>query len=177
LRAADHETGRASFLRGWPFDASRIRRDARTAPKRRVAASTRIVALPPWNPGGRSVGILDGHNLVIPRSARNPSGALHLIDYLTSREQIRKDALGDSQIPVLKALRRDPAVRAQATVRAVDKTTVLSRPAIPQYAKVSNIISSGALTILRRPDDRALAASELRAMQRRAQRVLDNGSP
>ena len=172
-----YETGRASFLRAWPFVASRLHREARTAPRRRVAANTRIVALPPWNPGGRRVGILDGRNLVIPRAARNPSGALHLIDYLTSPEQVREDALENSRIPVLEAVGHDPAVRAQATVRAVDKTMVLSRPAIPRYAEVSKIISSGVLTVLRRPDDRALAASELRAMQRRAQRVLDNGSP
>jgi ABC-type glycerol-3-phosphate transport system substrate-binding protein len=172
-----YETGRVSFLRGWPFVATRIHRDARTAPKRRVAAHTKIVALPPWKPGGRRVGILDGHNLVIPRSAPNPSGALHLIDYLTSLKQVRKDAVEDSQIPVLKALGLDPAVQARATVRAVENTTVISPPAISQYAEVSKVISSGILTILRRTDERALAASELRVMNRRAQRTLDNGSP
>jgi multiple sugar transport system substrate-binding protein len=172
-----YESGRASFLRGWPFVAARMREDARKAPALRVAADrTRIVPLPPWHVGGRRVGVLGGRNLVIPRGAHNPSAALRLIDFLTSPAQVRKDAREASQIPVLKAVARDPDVRNGALLKAVNETTVVSRPSIPRYAQVSRIISSGIGSVLRRPAEPALVADTLRAIDRDVQRVLDRGS-
>jgi multiple sugar transport system substrate-binding protein len=173
-----YESGRASFLRGWPFVAARIRDDAGVGRvQRATAANTKIVSLPPWKPGGRSIGVLGGHNLVIPRSARNPSAALHLIAFLTSAEQVRKDEREDAQVPVLRSVASEPALQNRALLNAVERTSVMLRPPIPQYAEVSRIISDGVGAVLRGPSDLASIHYKLRAIDRDVQRVLDHGSP
>lgn len=157
------ERGRALLMRNWPFAAARIRRDARieeekarapSAPqwRRRDAAAMRktahaftVVPLPPWNRGDPSVAILGGHDLVIPRNAANPRAALRLIDFLTSFEQVRRDARHFSQFPVLESLASDPdIVNREKTLTAIrDTDRVEPRPVIANYADVSKIISDG----------------------------------
>jgi multiple sugar transport system substrate-binding protein len=173
-----YESGRASFLRGWPFVAARIRDGAGAGrAQRATAANTKIVPLPPWKPGGKSIGVLGGHNLVIPRSARNPSAALHLIAFLTSAEQVRKDEREDAQVPVLRSVASEPALQNRALLNAVERTSVMLRPPIPQYAEVSRIISNGVDAVFRGPADLASIRDRLRVIDRDVQRVLDHGSP
>ena len=174
---AVYERGRASFLRGWPFVAARIRADAGAdADRRAAAANTAIVALPPWSAGGASVGVLGGHNLVIPHSARNPSAALHLVEFLTSAGQVRKDVAEDSQLPVRKDVAMDAAVRKRPVVRAIEATRVVARPTLTRYAAVSRIISRGVTAILERSTKASIRAA-LKELQRDVQRELDAGQP
>jgi len=173
-----YELGRASFIRGWPFVAARLRDDAGGGrARRRTAVNTKIVPLPPWNPGGESIGVLGGHNLVIPRSARNPSAALHLIAFLTSIEQVRRDQRDGSQLPVLRGLADDAAPKNRALLSAIKATKVVSRPSIPRYAAVSRIISDGVEAALDGPADLSSSRDALRTIDREVQRVLDSGSP
>jgi multiple sugar transport system substrate-binding protein len=176
-----YELGRATFLRGWPYVAARLHNDEETTgrsaqTRRRTAAHTKIVALPPWNPGGQRVAVLGGRNLVIPRSAPNPSGALHLIDFLTGYEQIRKDAKDVSPYPVLTALAVDPDVTDRPVVRAIQDTRVITRPSIPQYADASALISRGLRRILSSGSSAAADPGALRDINNDVQRVL-NESP
>jgi maltose-binding protein MalE len=120
--------------------------------------------------------VLGGRNLVIPRSAPNPSGALHLIDFLTSDEQIRKDAENVSPYPVLTALADDPELMDRPVVRAIQDTRVITRPSIPQYAAASARISSGLRRILDSGSPAAADPAALREINDDVQRVLD-GSP
>jgi ABC-type glycerol-3-phosphate transport system substrate-binding protein len=179
-----YELGRASFLRGWPFVSARIRRDAAsgstpaTAPARRTAsAHTKVTPLPPWKPGGASVGVLGGEDLVIPRAARNPRAALRMVDFLTNAAQVREDALDGAGLPVLTAVATDDAVRKQPLMRAISATKVVARPAIPSYATVSTILARGVAAALDRVADAGSLRSTLASMQREAQAVLDAQQP
>jgi len=177
--------GRARFLRGWPFVDAEIHKppgSGRTPPTRlarqarlATAARTRILPLPPWKPGGESVGVLGGHNLVIPRSARNPSAALQLVDFMTSEDQVRLDAEENSQVPVLNDLADEFGLGNQDLLRAVKETNVIPRPSIPQYADVSTIISCGVRAILFAPADVAVR-ERLQDINGDVQSVLDGGS-
>jgi multiple sugar transport system substrate-binding protein len=175
-----YELGRASFLRGWPFVASRLREDVRkgrdlSARRARQAAAdnTKIVPLPPWGPRGESVAILGGHLLVIPRSAKNPSAALRLIDFMTSDGQVRKDEREDSQYPVLKVVANDLELRHRTLIDAIEDTTAIARPTIPEYADVSTIISAGVKKVLDGPADDQVLRDTLDQIERDVQEVLD----
>lgn len=179
----NYDTGRARFLRDWPLiehtlvtDENKGHDPATQHKRRQAQANTRIVPLPPWSPNGRSVAILGGHDLVIPRTARNPSGALALVDYFTSEEQVRKDVEDDSQLSVLKDLASESDLETRLT-DAVAATHVMTRPAIVDYADVSKIIYCGVDAILAGPDEMAAIEDELKQMQRDVQRVLRSDSP
>ncbi len=125
----EYERGRATFLRGWPYVRQRLRRDvvigqtglARRA-RRRTAERTRIVPLPRWQARGPRFGVLGGSDLVIPRSAHNPTAALHVVDYLTSDEQVRKDQREASLLPVLRSVAADRDLPDRAVLNAVEAT-------------------------------------------------------
>lgn len=175
-----YERGRADFLRGWPFVAESLRRDVGKAGTPRLhsirsktVAHTDIVRLPPWREGARSVGILGGHNLVIPRSAQNPSAAMRLIAYLTSDAQVRKDEQLASQYPVLKEVAKDLDLRNRLLIKAVQKTKVVARPEIVEYAAVSKIIADGVKAAIEHPRDDEFTRRALQRIQRDVQRVLD----
>ncbi len=173
-----YERGRASFLRGWPFAAARIQDDADRkgndrAARRETARQTGIASLPPWRAGGTSYGVLGGHNLVIPRSAPNPSGALHFIDYLTGDEQVRKDERLAAQYPVLNSIADDDSTLTnKALVSAIRETEVIPRPPIPKYAEVSEVIARGVQDALDGPANRASIRSTLKQMDEDVQRIL-----
>jgi ABC-type glycerol-3-phosphate transport system substrate-binding protein len=176
-----YERGRSRFLRAWPYVAARLQADANKGKtpqtrraRRTTADNTKIVSLPPWRPGGKSFGVLGGHDLVIPRTAHNPSGALRLIDYLTSDTQVRIDEQG-GQYPVLKAVANDLDPTNRALMSAIKHTDVKMRPAIPQYADVSRIIAKGVEAALNRPADDTFASDKLQQIQRDAQSVLNRG--
>jgi len=141
--------------------------------------------LPPWQSRGESIGILGGHELVIPKSAHNPAAAMRLIDFMASSGQVRQDEREDSQYPVLKAVADDLDVRHRKLIDAIKATTVIPRPAIPEYADVSKIITAGVKEIIDGPDDDHLAQEKLDEiaqekldeMQREVQKVLDQDSP
>jgi ABC-type glycerol-3-phosphate transport system substrate-binding protein len=120
-------SGRARFLRSWPYVQPRFLREAKlaaargneTAPARlKTARNLGVAPLPPWRAGGPSVGVLGGHNLVIPRSSKNPEAALRLVDFLTSSDQALRDARTASLAPVLSDAWRDPDVQADPQSKA-----------------------------------------------------------
>ena len=118
--ATAYEAGEASFLRADSSVARRLR-EAGNA----VAQNTTIVALPPWRAAGERVAVLRGQVLVIPRSADNPSAALHLIDALTSAAQLREDASDGARYPVLASLAEDPALSDRPLISAIKRTKLV----------------------------------------------------
>lgn len=178
-----YELGRAAYLRGWPFVGAQIHADAYDAHKgtslgaraarRATDATTRIAQLPPWKPGGTSVGVLGGHNLVIPRTARHPQAALRLIDFMTSDEQVRKDVQQDSQLPVLRNIADEGGLGNLELMDAVDATSVMQRPSLVRYAAVSTVISCGVSALLGEPAVATRAG--LAQINRDVQRLLDGG--
>lgn len=177
--------GRARFLRGWPFVAGELRKAREGAgtgstlsirrARRKAAVNTAIVPLPPWRPGGTSVGILGGHDLVIPRSAPHPSAALHLIDFLTSEDEVRLGVENDSQIPVRMDLAGEFSLGNRELLDAVKTTHVVARPSIPQYADVSTIISCRVTDVIHDRTHGGLG-EQLRYIERDVQPVLDGDS-
>jgi len=173
-----YERGRAAYLRGWPFVAARLDADCeRGGPLRKercdTARYTRIAPLPPWRSGGTSYGVLGGHNLVIPRSAPNPEGALHFIDFLTSQGQVRKDESLATQYPVLKSVAEDKSTLTNRDLaRAIRKTQLLPRPSLPNYYEISDVIAAAVKRALDGPQDPDSVRSTLSQMDADVQRLL-----
>lgn len=174
--------GRASFLRGWPYVEARLRDDAEvavtegnpTAPARgNTARNVRVVSLPPWNRDGRRVGILGGHNLVIPRTAKNPEGALHLIRFLTSEQQILRDAREASLAPVLRDLWDREEVRRSDALMAFRDEKLQARPPITSYWRVSQAIYTALRRVLSSGQGKETLPGELRDLQADVQSELD----
>ena len=170
--ATRYERGQASFLRGSASLAGRLLGDATGVGD--APAGTAVAPLPPWRAGGRSVSILTGSALVIPRSAGSPAGALQLVDFLTSVAQVRRDARDASSVlPVRRDVARAPGAGLRAVTAAIGRTRLLTRPQLPRYAEISAIISAGIRAALRHPADRAT----LELVDRAVQRVLDRDDP
>ncbi len=174
--------GRASFLRAWPYVEARLRADAQSAEqehngtaraRRNAADNLGVVSLPAWTPGGRHIGILGGHNLVIPRTAKNPEGALHLIRFLTSEDQVLRDAREASLPPVLPALWDDTDVRASPALNAVEDEDLRLRPPITSYWRVSRVIYTALRRVLRNGQSAATLPAELHDIQVDVQSELD----
>jgi multiple sugar transport system substrate-binding protein len=172
--------GNAKFMRNWVVAESRITDEIGRSPiLKRIAGRIKIVSLPPWK-GGARVGILGGHDLVIPRSSKNPDGALKLVSFLTSDEQLRRDALKGSLAPPLDGWTSDESIQGSPALVALAATDLRLRPLIPQYARVSREIGDtvGRLLDVRgraqAPDDAALQAA-LSAIDRRVQELLTDG--
>jgi len=174
--------GRAKFLRGWPYgearlnadaDAARLRGSRSAAARRNTADNVGVEALPPWVEGGRRVAILGGSNLVIPRTAKNPEGALHFIDFLTSEQQILRDAAKASLAPVRPDLEDREAVRTSPALAAVQDETLRLRPPITSYWKVSDAIASRLRRVLNSGQGKETFPEELRELQAEVQRELD----
>lgn len=170
--------GRASFLRAWPYVEARLRGDAaetqnETGPARRnTAANLGVTALPSWTRGSRRVGILGGHNLVIPRTAKNPEGALHLIKFLTSKSQILADAREASLAPVRPDLDDLDDVRSSPALRNVRSEDLVLRPPIVKYSEVSKVIYESLRGILTGARSDAVLRDQLKDLEEKVNEVL-----
>jgi len=130
------EAGRATYMRNWPYAFA-------LAGKAKETKGNFEVRPYPAFEGGKAAGILGGHNLVISSFAKNPEGAVALIDFLTSPEIIKQDAAEYSLAPVLKATYDDPEVQEALPFSAELKQAVEqagSRPVSPVYPQVSAAI-------------------------------------
>jgi multiple sugar transport system substrate-binding protein len=172
--------GSARFLRSWPYVESRLgpianasqRRGSSTAPARyRTANNHEVAPLPPWRSGGPTVGVLGGHDLVIPRAAKNPEGAMRLVDFLTSRDQILKDA-DASLAPALTELWDDERVQRNRALSAVHDEVLQPRPVIPKYHLVSSEIYTTLRRVLRTSRSDQNLHDELHQLGQRVQRLL-----
>jgi multiple sugar transport system substrate-binding protein len=174
--------GRAKFLRGWPYVEARVKADAEHAvqvgngsarARRNTAAHLGVDSLPPWTKDGERVAILGGHNLVIPRTAKNPQGALHLIKFLTSEPQILRDASEASLAPVIPGLNDREPVRSSPALIAVQDDDLRLRPPITSYWRVSRAISTKLRQVLSSRQAKETFPSELRELQADVQSQLD----
>ena len=110
------ESGKATFMRNWPYCYAL----AQKAPK--TKGKFAVVPFPAFEGGGKA-GILGGANLVISTYSKNPGGALKFIDYMTHAERQSEDIVKFSDASPLKAVYDDPAVYEGAAVlgRAQDR--------------------------------------------------------
>jgi multiple sugar transport system substrate-binding protein len=130
------ESGKATFMRNWPYAYSL----GQKAPA--VKGKFTVVPFPDFEGGGKA-GILGGHNQVVSVYSKNPGGALKWIDYVTGEENQKRQFLTASQSPTLKAIYDDPEVQKKyefATQLRDAISQAKSRPVSPVYPQVSQAI-------------------------------------
>ena len=130
------ESGRATFMRNWPY-AYALGEKAKA-----VKGKFDVMPFPDFEGGGKA-GILGGHNQVVSVYSKNPGGALKWISHITGTEHQKTQFLEASQSPTLKAVYDDPEVQkkyAFATVLRDSISQAKSRPVSPVYPQVSQAI-------------------------------------
>jgi multiple sugar transport system substrate-binding protein len=123
----------------------------------RLAGKVATAPLPRWRGGGSggsggSGVILGGHILVIPKLSKNRGAALKAIDYLSSTETLKRDALKFLLAPTLSELWDDPEVqRALPSYRGLKEEVFHAqlRPVVANYEDVSRAIYSNVNRALR----------------------------
>jgi trehalose/maltose transport system substrate-binding protein len=95
--------GNAAFLRAWPGIYARLKQQADKVPF--------DVAPLPSALGQKSVGMVGGWQLAIPKYSRNQQAAVELIRYLTSPDVQEWRATEGAYIPTIKAVFDDPQVK------------------------------------------------------------------
>lgn len=146
------ESGKATFMRNWPYAYALAEKAAA------VKGKFDVMPFPEWDGGGKA-GILGGHNQVISVYSKNPGGALKWIDHITGKENQKAQFLTASQSPTLKAIYDDPEVQKKykfATTLRDAVSQAKSRPVSPVYPQVSQAIYKNvhnALTGKASPED------------------------
>jgi multiple sugar transport system substrate-binding protein len=143
---AAFERGRADFMRNWPGYKREL-----LDHNPRLAGKVATAPLPRWRGGGDGV-ILGGHILVIPKLSKNRGAALKAIDFLSSTETLKRDALKFFLAPTLSELWDDPEVqRALPSYRGLREEVFHAqlRPVVANYEDVSRAIYSNVNRALR----------------------------
>lgn len=130
------ESGKATFMRNWPYAYAL----GQKAPA--VKGKFAVATLPAFA-GGERGGILGGQVLVISTFSGNPGGALKLIDFLTSPETLKRDAIKNAWASPLMATYDDPAVRKALPFASTLRDAISQaspRPVSPVYPQISQAI-------------------------------------
>jgi multiple sugar transport system substrate-binding protein len=130
------ESGRATFMRNWPYAYALSEK----APK--VKGKFKVAPFPEWE-GGGTAGILGGHNQVVSVYSENPGGALKWIDYVTGEENQKRQLLDFSQSSTLSATYDDPDIQKKYEFAAQLRDAISqakSRPVSPVYPQISQAI-------------------------------------
>jgi multiple sugar transport system substrate-binding protein len=129
------ESGRASFMRNWPYAYS-------VGKKNKNAPPFEVAPYPTFEGGGKA-GILGGHNDVISVYSKNPGAALALVDYRTTEADQTVKASQYSLPPALASTYDKPEVKKAIPYAAELKQAIeqaKSRPVSPVYPQISEAI-------------------------------------
>jgi multiple sugar transport system substrate-binding protein len=130
------ESGRATFMRNWPYAYAL----GEKAPD--VKGKFDVAPFPEFEGAGKAA-ILGGHNLVISVHSDNPGAALKLVDFLTSKEEQITMFKDYSLAPTIAAAYDDPGVQKKYEFATQLKESVAqarSRPVSPVYPQISQAI-------------------------------------
>ena len=130
------ESGKATFMRNWPYAYSL----GEKAPA--VKGKFKVMPFPEFEGGGKA-GILGGHNQVISVFSKNPGGALKYIDFVTGKEHQKVQMLDYSQSSTLTATYDDPDIQKKyefATQLRDAISQAKARPVSPVYPQISQAI-------------------------------------
>jgi multiple sugar transport system substrate-binding protein len=131
------ESGRATFMRNWPYAYSLGQKKGT-----KVAGKFKVAPFPEWEGGGKAA-ILGGHNNVISVFSDNPGAALKLVDFLSSEEEQIIMFRDYSLAPTVAAAYDDPEVQKKYDFATQLKESVAqarSRPVSPVYPQISQAI-------------------------------------
>jgi multiple sugar transport system substrate-binding protein len=129
------ESGRVSIMRNWPYAYALDNQS-------KIKGKFTVVPFAPFEGGGKA-GILGGHNMVISSFSKNPGATLKFIDYMTSPEVMKANAVTYSKAPVLNATYQDAAVKKAIPFSDQLQEAVAqaqSRPVSPVYSLISQAI-------------------------------------
>jgi multiple sugar transport system substrate-binding protein len=133
---AAFQSGKYTYMRNWPY-AYALNEKAD-----KVKGKFKVAPLPEFEGAGKAQ-ILGGADLVISAYAKNPGGALALLDYMTGPEHQRLIASKFSLGPILDKTYDDPAVKKALPFSAQLKQAVSqahARPVSPVYPQISQAI-------------------------------------
>jgi multiple sugar transport system substrate-binding protein len=131
------ESGRATFMRNWPYAYSLGQKKGTD-----VSGKFDVAPFPEFQGAGKAA-ILGGHNLVISQFSENPGGALALVDFLTTEEEQIIMFRDYSLAPTIAAAYDDESVQKEFDFAPALKESVgqaRSRPVSPVYPQVSQAI-------------------------------------
>jgi multiple sugar transport system substrate-binding protein len=133
------QSGRAMFMRNWPYAYDLL--GAEDSPVRKDFGVARL-------PGPSALG---GANLAISRFSRHQRTALEFIRFLTT-EAVQRRTFEDGGYPaVLSSIYEDPNVqRSQPYTLALRDSirTARSRPSTPYYGQVTQVVQEAAFSVL-----------------------------
>ena len=130
------ESGRATFMRNWPYAFAL----GEKAPK--VKGKFDVAPFPEFEGGGKAA-ILGGHNLVISQYSENPGAALALVEFLTSEKEQIIMFRDYSLAPTIASAYDDPGVQKKYDFASDLKDSVgqaRARPVSPVYPQISQAI-------------------------------------
>ena len=130
------ESGRATFMRNWPYAYAL----GEKAPK--VKGKFDVAPFPEFEGGGKAA-ILGGHNLVISQYSENPGAALALVEFLTSEKEQIIMFRDYSLAPTIASAYDDPGVQKKYDFASDLKDSVgqaRARPVSPVYPQISQAI-------------------------------------
>lgn len=153
LSAFGKRRKRVDFMRNWPYVSAKLD-NPKAYPE--VAGRVGVSPLPLWQGRSKRASVLGGHILVISAFTKNPGAALALVNELSSRKVIERDAVDFALAPALADLWKDADVR--RALPAVDDlhreiVNAKLRPMTPVYDQISQIISSQVNRALQRKLD------------------------
>ena len=131
------ESGRATFMRNWPYAYSLGQKKGT-----KVSGKFKVAPFPEFEGAGKAA-ILGGHNLVVSVFSKNPGAALKLVDFLTSEEEQITMFRDYSLAPTIAAAYDDPGVQQKYDFATELKESVAqarSRPVSPVYPQISQAI-------------------------------------
>ena len=131
------ESGRATFMRNWPYAYSLGQKKGT-----KVSGKFKVAPFPEFE-GGGTAAILGGHNNVISVFSDNPGAALKLVDFLSSEEEQITMFRDYSLAPTIAAAYDDPDIQKKYDFATELKESVAqarSRPVSPVYPQISQAI-------------------------------------
>ncbi|HUJ09677.1 MAG TPA: ABC transporter substrate-binding protein [Verrucomicrobiae bacterium] len=158
------QSGRAIFLRNWPYVWPLSQREESPI-KGKVG-----LAPMPKSDDGRPASTLGGYGFAIAKSSHHQDAAWKFCEFISALPQIRRINQATAIQPALKSFYENSPDPVQQAIYRVLQTTV-PRPPVPQYAQASDILQryvSAALTGRLTPKQAMRgAASETRLLLRR----------
>ena len=131
------ESGKATFMRNWSYAYALAKKAAKTKDVVEVSP------LPPFEGGGKG-GVLGGNGPVVCAFTDNPEGSLLWLDYWTSEETLKRDAVEYSLPPTMPQLYDEPAVAEDDALRQAScarrSRSATSRPVSPVYSQISQAV-------------------------------------
>jgi multiple sugar transport system substrate-binding protein len=160
------ESGRATFMRNWPYAYAL----GEKAPK--VKGKFDVAPFPEFEGGGKAA-ILGGHNLVISQYSENAGAALALVEFLTSEKEQIIMFRDYSLAPTIASAYDDPGVQKKYDFASDLKDSVgqaRARPVSPVYPQISQAIYKNVNEALA---GRVSAEDALKTAQSEMQKALE----